>query len=568
MYAIYCDGKVLHYPKLVNEGYTVLNPKLTVELNKSGRLEYTLPSSNPMCDSVLKMKSIITVLQDDEEIFRGRCLDDKKDFYKRKKATCEGDLAFLGDSVQRPYSFRGSVLDALTRYISIHNTQVDEEERFTVGMVTVADSDTVVNFSNSQHSDTLTELKGKLLEPYGGYLRTRLEGGVRYVDLVDSYNHINTQTIEFGKNLLDLTEYINAKDVYTVLIPLGAKIKDVAGNDAGRLTIESVNGGKDYIEDATAIALFRKRWTHRKWDDITLPGELLKKGNETLRSIIEMAVSLELKAVDLYNAGIDTERIKLGDYVRVISAPHGLDKYFLCSKIVYDLVDPSKNKYTFGITYKALTEQQSSEVEAWQQSFVVVQETANLAQEDAKQATNTVKEMESTISKIPTDYVKTETFEAYKKDVATQMSVVYRFKGSVENYEALPTEKQAVGDAYNLLDTGANYAWTEAGWDKLSETIDLSGYVTGETFEAYKKDVAAQMSTVYRFKGNVDNYEALPTENQVVGDTYNLLDTGANYAWTEVGWDKLSGIIDLSGYVTKETYQALEERVKILEGSD
>lgn len=63
----------------------------------------------------------------------------------------------------------------------------------------------------------------------------------------------NSQVIEFGTNLLDITEYITAENVFTVLIPLGERQKDSSGNETGRLTIESVNSGKDYIESATGI---------------------------------------------------------------------------------------------------------------------------------------------------------------------------------------------------------------------------------------------------------------------------------------------------------------------------
>ena len=38
----------------------------------------------------------------------------------------------------------------------------------------------------------------------------------------------------------------------------------------------------------------------------------------------------------------------------------------------------------------------------------------------------------------------------------------------------------SIGDVYNILETGANYVWTEYGWDKLSETIDLTPYLTKE----------------------------------------------------------------------------------------
>lgn len=57
---------------------------------------------------------------------------------------------------------------------------------------------------------------------------------------------------------------------------------------------------------------------------------------------------------------------------------------------------------------------------------------------------------------------------------------VYKVKGSVANYEALPKDNVTIGDVYNLEDTGANYVATSTtpDWDKLSETVDLNGYLT------------------------------------------------------------------------------------------
>ena len=64
--------------------------------------------------------------------------------------------------------------------------------------------------------------------------------------------------------------------------------------------------------------------------------------------------------------------------------------------------------------------------------------------------------------------------------INTAVASVYRVKGSVANYAALPTTNVVIGDVYNLEDTGANYVATSATptWDKLSETVDLTGYLT------------------------------------------------------------------------------------------
>ena len=65
--------------------------------------------------------------------------------------------------------------------------------------------------------------------------------------------------------------------------------------------------------------------------------------------------------------------------------------------------------------------------------------------------------------------------------IAAQVAKVYRPKGSVANYESLPTSTAQEGDVYNLLDTDMNYAFTADGtWDPLATTVDLSGLVKEE----------------------------------------------------------------------------------------
>lgn len=85
------------------------------------------------------------------------------------------------------------------------------------------------------------------------------------------------------------------------------------------------------------------------------------------------------------------------------------------------------------------------------------------------------------------------TSEEIDQKINTAIGSVYKVKGSVANYEALPKDNVTIGDVYNLEDTGANYVATSStpDWDKLSETVDLSGYLT-------KTDAAS----TYQPKGN------------------------------------------------------------------
>lgn len=373
MYTILADGKTVYAPNLARDGYGVISPKLTLELNKAGSLTFVLPPNNVMYDGIKKLKSIVTVFDDEEEIFRGRVLHDEKDFYNKKSLYCEGELSFFVDSIQKRYDYQGTLDNLFGFYINNHNKQVEEEKQFTVGQITVTDNNDYVHYSSSQYPNTWDELVSKLVNTHGGYIRTRLSNGVRYVDYIEDYNSYSSQVIEFGVNMLDISEYISADEVFTVLIPLGAEIKSDL-EEPTRLTVQAVNNGKDYIEDADAIALFGRIWRVQKWDNVTIASNLLTKGKEFLKRGIEMAVTITIKAIDLHLLNVDTERIKLGDYVRVVSLPHKLDKYFQCTKIVIDLVNPDKTEFTLGSATSSMTEKQVNNTRNVQNTIAVVQD--------------------------------------------------------------------------------------------------------------------------------------------------------------------------------------------------
>lgn len=83
------------------------------------------------------------------------------------------------------------------------------------------------------------------------------------------------------------------------------------------------------------------------------------------------------------------------------------------------------------------------------------------------------------------------------EEVEAKVSSVYRFRGSVATYNDLPTEGNVQGDVWNVEDTGANYAWDGTKWDKLSETIDLTPYLT-------KEDAASTYATITTVNGKQD----------------------------------------------------------------
>ena len=55
----------------------------------------------------------------------------------------------------------------------------------------------------------------------------------------------------------------------------------------------------------------------------------------------------------------------------------------------------------------------------------------------------------------------------------TDLSSVYKYKGSKATYSALPSSGNTVGDVWNVEADGMNYAWTGSGWDALGAAFDV-----------------------------------------------------------------------------------------------
>lgn len=125
------------------------------------------------------------------------------------------------DSIQRPYEFQGSPNDLFKQFINNHNSQVEEEKKFVIRNVDVPDSNNYINRENSDYSNTWDATNDKLIGTNGGHLETGpLPNGKRYIDYISEYTHINSQTIQFGENLLDITQYARGENIKTAIIPV------------------------------------------------------------------------------------------------------------------------------------------------------------------------------------------------------------------------------------------------------------------------------------------------------------------------------------------------------------
>ena len=352
IYRVYCDGLLLYHSKL--ENLKIVNPALELEVNKAGKFSFAVYPDHPYFSLIRKLKSIITVYQDDYLLFRGRVLDEEIGWYNERKFTCEGELAFLLDSIQRPYEFTGTVADFLSMLVTIHNAQVDAEKSFTLGNVTVEGD---VSISEVEHTPTWDVMQKRLLDAFGGYILIRHADGMHYLDYLSSINVLSPQKVRFGQNLLDLKRVRKGADVATVIIPLGAKLKDEEGRDTdSRLNIASVNGGMDFVQDADAIAQFGIIVKTTIFEDESDPESLKAKGQAQLADSVKWPETIDVTAADMAATGQDIASFHVATMVDAESVPHGLEQRFLISKLSLKLHEPGANRMTLGTTLKGFSD--------------------------------------------------------------------------------------------------------------------------------------------------------------------------------------------------------------------
>lgn len=354
MYKVTCDGKPLHDNYLQN--LKIEDGELTLELGKTGAFEFTIYPNHPYYDSVRPVISVIEVYRNELSIFRGRALSVKYGFYNEKQVFCEGELAFLLDSIVPPHVYSGSFVQYLDYILDIHNAQVEPEKQFAVGNRTVAEFypfDVEENFEFMTSFDTISK---RMAEYSGGYLQARHKYGTMYLDLLApdmDISNVSAQKIRLGKNLLDIRKEIDGSEVFSGIVPLGAKI----GDTETRVDIFGVNGGSYSITNADAVAAYGKIFKTVIFENITSPSELLSEASRYLAEKFASVNTIEITAADLSGVNPDLDSFDVGQWVEVVSGIHFNEpQTFLIRKMSIKISNPADTKIEVGRTKQGLVD--------------------------------------------------------------------------------------------------------------------------------------------------------------------------------------------------------------------
>lgn len=487
MYEIYAypygnpDAKLLLY-RPNDPQALVLSPKLTREVSKGGSLVFTMTRDHAQYDMLQKLSTVVQVQRDGKEIWRGRVLKHEADFYNRRVVYCEGALSYFNDSSITPFNYKGTLRQFLQHLIDAHNDQVKSKMKcFQLGTVTAALGNLVVQFGDADQYGVgedygkVWDILDKLvLKVFGGYFYCSFDATtglnvLNYCDQAVEAKRQTTQKIEYGRNLLNLSETTDATDLYTRIYPIGNKhtvdtskwyYKLMWWRDTSKDKHEERWGIME--TDAATVAQYlpasgysynlQEGWIQndaavQKFGIITRIVELdtdsandtFAAGVQALQQNYAMKTSYVIRAVDLVDAGYDTDRLDFSMYSHIVSAPHSVDAVMLCTKLVEPLEKTAQKEFTFGMTRRTLTDRQ-----------VANMGTTNLLQESAYTSEKYHQDMLKRLF-AAAEQAKKDSDEAAK--TATTFLEYTPQNGLIFRHDSLPGKRvQILNDGIRVMD--------------------------------------------------------------------------------------------------------------------
>ena len=476
MYQIYADNILLYDPRIVE--YAVFNPKCTLEANTAGSASFTIYADHPLYNSghfKRQMRSIFEIRESGTPIFRGRVRSSETDFNNARYCELEGVLGFLNDSIIAPFQFPQDFTNAssdtnkarflLNWVLDQHNSQVEKWQQLKLGNVDSEFDGVSLSCQNDDYNTAWAVLSDCLVgSDLGGYLIIRYESDGNYVDYLKDFELYNTQTIEFTKNLLDVTQKIDADSTFTAVMPIGPEIETGEESDSDkpkqRYTIESLPDGNltdnlvkkgKFIYSESAVNQFGwicmppsdttwdaddlvEREEDTPLDEATLLQALLEKGIESLgEGNIALTSTLTVKALDLGFTDVQVQSLKVCRYVEVSSPVHGIEStYRPLTKLDIDMANPQNTNITIGGTSNTLSgisvqNKKSIKNKIANTAAQLVEVKTDVAQvrtQSLVQSTQAIADCSEIILSALKSYVETSNFNEYKNTVTSQLAVL------------------------------------------------------------------------------------------------------------------------------------------------
>ena len=204
-----------------------------------------------------------------------------------------------------------------------------------------------------------------LLDNWGGELDVTIAvSGSRVVSRkVDLYVQQGASTasrrFDFGADLLSIKRKIEEGPLYCRVTPRGKGEETEGGGYGRKITIESVNGGKDYLTDSEMLPIARISDGSGGWEyptveiensDCETPQALKDWALEVMEDYTRPKVSYSVNVLQAAVEGIDAHGLSLGDAVHIVDRKFGdgLRLSGRVSSMKVDMLDETDVSVTIG----------------------------------------------------------------------------------------------------------------------------------------------------------------------------------------------------------------------------
>lgn len=446
---------VIHEPG--GGGVKVEGGKISREVNKFDSLTFTIYPGNPGWDECepFATKVVVRDVRRGKDVFDGRVIQRNpgmsSDGTPYRDVTCESVMGYLCDSLQMwaeeaHYGDSGStsgLATYVTKLLSRHNEAVEEHKRIYPGNITLQTYETSGGVSKGiDRASTWDNINDKLLKVFGGEMRVRrADTGTLYLDYAERLGVTRATPIELAHNMADASSEVDPSAVITRLYPFGCKLTttDAEGNEVEteeRLTIETVNEGRPYVDDLDGIKRLGIIEGYNTWDDVTQPANLLQKAQGWLAQNNLVPVSHSFTAYDLSLLGIDPDPLEIWDWYPCRNELTGLDETLEIVSQTIDIDEPENSSVDMGETTARLSSEIGSK--PWQ---------PDIEQMESQTSTSITNTVNKTVTNVVSSIIGSEGITQTVKEIVSQTITEVVSKVSEEATRAQEAATQARNEA-------------------------------------------------------------------------------------------------------------------------
>ncbi|HEL1645559.1 TPA: phage tail protein [Streptococcus suis] len=343
-------------------GNKLLSAIVKFEINKIAQFDFQFLPNNSGYKALIKpLQTMVQVvnMRTGKEVFYGRIAPITNDMTESGVFTfaynAKSELDFLNDSKQRQQIYRGKKSDFVKQILQFHNDNLESYKEFLPGDLSdlVATGDHMeadVDPAKSTFA-TLTDL---ILNEYGLEVQIRKENGKRYLDFKKQIGVDSDTEIKLSVNLLSLKQHINPEGIVSRLLVYGKQNSETNQ----RVSIASVNNGKDYIDRPDLIAEYGIKMETATFDDIEDPVALKQAGDSQLATQKAVAYQYSVSAVNLSHINPNFDEFEEGNTYKVINPVMFIDERLRVVARQIDLVSVERSNLTIGDKFKSAEEWQ------------------------------------------------------------------------------------------------------------------------------------------------------------------------------------------------------------------